>query len=46
MPTREFIDGALLLFVLLNPFLLSVYLLDLIQELDGKKFRQALLQGR
>jgi multiple antibiotic resistance protein len=45
MPTATFIDCALLLFVLLNPFLLSIYLLDLIQELDRKTFRIALIQG-
>lgn len=41
----EFVDSALLLFVLLNPFLLSVYLLDLLQALDGKTFRHCLLRG-
>jgi multiple antibiotic resistance protein len=45
MPTPVFVDSTLLLFVLLNPFLLSIYLLDLIQELDRKTFRTALLQG-
>jgi multiple antibiotic resistance protein len=45
MPARDFIDCTLLLFVLLNPFLLSIYLLDLIQQLEGKTFRGALLQG-
>ncbi len=44
MPDR-FVDSALLLFVLLNPFLLSIYLLDLIQDLDGKTFQRALMQG-
>jgi hypothetical protein len=45
MPTRVFIDSTLLLFVLHNPFLLSIYLLNLIQELDRKTFLAALLQG-
>jgi len=45
MPTETFIDSTLLLFVLLNPFLLSIYLLDLIEELESKTFRGALLQG-
>jgi multiple antibiotic resistance protein len=45
MPMRAFIDSVVLLFVLLNPFLLSIYLLDLIQDLEEKTFRGVLVQG-
>jgi len=45
MPTRAFVDSTLLLFVLLNPFLLSIYLLDLIDELEARTFRRALVRG-
>lgn len=44
-PTKAFLDSFLLLFVLLNPFLLSIYLLDLIEELDWKTFYHALVRG-
>jgi multiple antibiotic resistance protein len=37
--------SALLLFVLLNPFLMSIYLLDLIEELDTRTFNAALARG-
>ena len=40
-----FLKSAGLLFVLLNPFLMGVYLMDLIQTLDGKTFRRAMIQG-
>lgn len=45
MDTKAFVDSFLLLFVLLNPFLLSIYLLDLIEELDRATFRRALIRG-
>lgn len=45
MPTNDFIECTMLLFVLLNPFLMTVYLVDLIQTLDGRSFRRVLLQG-
>lgn len=45
METKAFVDSFLLLFVLLNPFLLSIYLLDLIEELDQTTFRRALIRG-
>jgi small neutral amino acid transporter SnatA (MarC family) len=45
MDTQAFVDSFLLMFVLLNPFLLSIYLLDLIEELDGATFRRALVRG-
>ncbi len=45
MPVRPFIDSSVLLFMLLNPFLLSIYLLDLIQALHGTTFRRVLARG-
>ena len=39
------IEPAILLFVLLNPFLLSVYLLDLIQDLDLRTFGRVLARA-
>jgi small neutral amino acid transporter SnatA (MarC family) len=45
MPPHGFVDSILLLFVLLNPFLMSIYLLDLIQSLDSWTFRRVLIQG-
>ena len=45
MDTRAFADSFLLLFVLLNPFLLSIYMLDLISELDARRFYRALSGG-
>lgn len=41
----EFIKSSTFLFVLLNPFLMSIYLLDLIEELDGKTFARVLVRG-
>jgi len=35
---KPFIESFLLLFMLLNPFLLIVYLVDLVQELDHRAF--------
>lgn len=43
MDVRAFIDSYLLLFVLLNPFLLSIYLLDLISDLDVGTFYRRLI---
>ncbi len=45
MDVKAFVDSFLLLFVLLNPFLLSIFLLDLIEELDQVTFRRALVRG-
>jgi len=45
MNINAFVDSFLLMFVLLNPFLLSIYLLDLIEELDQATFRRALIRG-
>jgi multiple antibiotic resistance protein len=42
---EEFLKSATLLFVLLNPFMMSIYLMDLIQELDRKTFGQVLTRG-
>jgi len=45
MDKKAFIDSFLLMFTLLNPFLLSIYLLDLIEQLDVATFRRALIRG-
>ena len=45
MDGKAFVDSFLLLFMLLNPFLLSVYLHDLIEKLDQSTFRRALVRG-
>ena len=45
MDKKAFVDSFLLLFMLLNPFLLSIYLLDLIEQLDRTTFRRALVRG-
>jgi small neutral amino acid transporter SnatA (MarC family) len=42
---HPFIASAALLFVLLNPFLMSIYLIDLFEDLDWPTFRSALLRG-
>jgi small neutral amino acid transporter SnatA (MarC family) len=39
------VSSALLLFALLNPFLMSVYLLDLITDLPGATFVRVLARG-
>lgn len=41
----EFIRSASLLLVLLNPFLLSVYLLELVRTLDGPRFARVMLRA-
>ena len=41
----EILKSATLLFVLLNPFLLIVYLTDIVQKLDQKEFRQIILRA-
>lgn len=41
----EFIQSAALMLVLLNPFLLIVYLIDVVQKLDGPKFRSVLIRA-
>jgi small neutral amino acid transporter SnatA (MarC family) len=37
--------SALLLFVLLNPFLMMIYLLDIVQRLDARRFRSVLVRA-
>jgi multiple antibiotic resistance protein len=40
-----FVENSLLLFVLLNPFIMSVYLLDLIKALEFRVFTQHLIRA-
>jgi small neutral amino acid transporter SnatA (MarC family) len=42
---KAFFDSFLLMFMLLNPFLLSIYLLDLIEQMDRATFLRALVRG-
>jgi multiple antibiotic resistance protein len=42
---EQFIRSATLLFVLLNPFFMSVYLLDLIEEMSWREFSKTFMQG-
>jgi multiple antibiotic resistance protein len=44
-PMNDFAKSTALLAVLLNPFLMSVYLLDLIQGLEARRFASVLLRG-
>jgi multiple antibiotic resistance protein len=41
----QFIRSATLMLVLLNPFFMSIYLLDLIQDMPWPKFVRAVFQG-
>ena len=41
----EFIKSILLLLVLLNPFLVIIYLIDILQKLDSKRFRNVLIRA-
>lgn len=41
----DFLHSCSLLLALLNPFLVIVYLLDLVEKLERKKFRQVLFGG-
>lgn len=41
----QFIESASLLMVLLNPFLMSIYLLDLIETLEDRVFMSTLARG-
>ncbi|RCS46099.1 MarC family protein [Bremerella cremea] len=45
MLSQELIDSTILLLVLLNPFLLCIYLLDLIQGLDTKAFAKTMTRA-
>jgi multiple antibiotic resistance protein len=40
-----FLDSMVLLLILLNPFLVIVYLMELVQELDAKVFTKVLIRG-
>ncbi|MHB8707595.1 MAG: MarC family protein [Desulfuromonadales bacterium] len=42
---QEFVSSVLLLLMLLNPFLLIIYLIDLMQELDDRAFSQVLVRA-
>ena len=42
---NEFVKSALLLLVLLNPFLVIVYLIDIVAKLDSKAFRRVLVRA-
>jgi multiple antibiotic resistance protein len=41
----DLIKSAVLLLVLLNPFLVIVYLVDLVEKLDQRSFSRVLIQG-
>lgn len=41
----EFIKSATLLLVLLNPFLVIIYLVDMVEKLDRKQFAQVLIRA-
>ncbi|MDF1578626.1 MAG: MarC family protein [Desulfobulbales bacterium] len=43
--TETFISSSLLLFTLLNPFLVIVYLVDVVQKLEKHQFRRVLLRA-
>ena len=41
----DLIKSAILMFVLLNPFLVIIYLVDMVEKLDRKKFARVLIHG-
>ncbi|MGD8353064.1 MAG: MarC family protein, partial [Pseudomonadota bacterium] len=41
----DFINSIALLLILLNPFLLIIYLIELVQDLDLKVFSSVLIRG-
>lgn len=43
--THDFISSVALLLMLLNPFLLILYLIDLVQDLDRDQFRNVLIRA-
>lgn len=43
--THDFISSVALLLMLLNPFLLILYLIDLVQDLDKTEFRNVLIRA-
>jgi len=45
MTTSQFFASLMLMLVLLNPFLLVVYLLDVVRELDSTTFVKVLIRG-
>ena len=45
MPFDDFLGVTALLVVLLNPFLLAVYLVDLVRELDARTFARVLIRA-
>lgn len=45
MQDHAFISSVVLLLMLLNPFLLIIYLIDLIQELDAREFTRVLIRA-
>ncbi len=42
---KEFVRSSILLFLLLNPFLLIIYLLDLVREMDRPAFSRVLFRA-
>ncbi len=45
MLNHAFVSSVLLLLMLLNPFLLIIYLIDLIEDLDTREFRRVLIRA-
>jgi small neutral amino acid transporter SnatA (MarC family) len=43
--SHDFISSVLLLLMLLNPFLLIIYLLDLVQDLEAGEFSRVLFRA-
>lgn len=43
--THDFVSSVALLLMLLNPFLLILYLIDLVQDLDKTEFRNVLIRA-
>jgi len=41
----DFIKSAILMLALLNPFLVIIYLVDLVEKLDQKRFAEVLIHG-
>jgi len=42
---NDFLRSAVLMLALLNPFLVIIYLVDLVEKLDQKRFAQVLVHG-
>ncbi len=45
MDIQVFISSLMLLLMLLNPFLLIIYLIDLVQDLERREFRRVMLRA-